>query len=524
MSNQTTIGNGYSGVGITCTQSGTGAVYLGGIVGDTAEGGTSVSRAIDGVTVTGSLTLKQTRTSGNGETFAGGAAGRTQAAVTFHDIEFTGSLSVSKGDGSTATNIGGITGYVSNGNYSQCIVTGSIGVPELSSTGVIYLGGIWGWYVNTVSTNAADCRAKNSITFNGATAYVGGVVGYLDPPTGASDSDRLTITNCRYEEGSITVTGSGFKYVGGFTGAISGNSKLNNCYTLAGTIDVKNSDGNLGAGGFSGLIGNATVTNCYSLADVVAEGSSPRVAAGGFVGQMAVTLSAISACYAAGDVRAISTDSTTDANYPFAVGGFAGLSNINGNSINNCYAFGAVTAEKRNATGDVNAGGIVGFLYGTAAIAQTINNCFFGGTVTAIRTNTGTVNAGGIAGNITTNNTITNSAATGASVTAMGGGADTGDTIRRNVGRIWGNGTASASTTGNYALSDMLIEDDPSATTFTPGKRDAVPSITGRDGANASASTFRNASIWTTMGFTTPLWSFSKISKGYPVLQGLGGQ
>ncbi|MCL2443497.1 MAG: hypothetical protein FWD13_08565 [Treponema sp.] len=553
MSNAAAIINSFSGIDITCTTTAIGEVFFGGVIGDTATGGIASHRAIDGVTVTGNL--NKIHASSNSRTCAGGAAGRTRANVTFRDMDFTGNLTVTKGadQSSGYSYIGGITGHVLSGNYSECIVTGSISIPSTLATGEFVVGGIWGIYQWNVDVAVTDCWARVDITFEGRYARIGGVVGQL-----SNNSSRvLSMANCRYEGGTIKVTGltvggsvNDYKLVGGFAGGINRNTLLYNCYAINGSISVVN-NGLLRTGGFSGTIDSTILANCYSSMDVYAEGAYV-LNAGGFAGYMQPGLSnstTLSNSYATGDVTAISTGNTvsTQSWYePFSVGGFIGGILDAENTISNCYALGAVTAEKRNGTGDVNAGGITGSLRGS-----TIRNCFFGGTVTATRNNTGIINAGGIAGAIvnqvvegTINSTISNNAAIGVSVTAKGGST-------RNAGRIWGSAESGTSTgsagSGNYALSTMVIEEDANHININPAIRTAVNNLTARDGTSTSASTFRTLTIWTTMGFSShrniyrcpantaysnthtcvlcPLtWDFSRISRGYPTLTGLTGQ
>ena len=424
------INNCLSALNIEPTHSGTGSFFFGGVLGDTATSGTAGRTALDGVTVTGNLTLSK----GSGDTYIGGIAGRTRATVKVNDLECSGTITAEK-----------------------------------TSTGNNYIGGVMG------------------------------------------NIQNLSMTNCYYEEGSIIVNGSSNNSVGGFVGKLDSNNKLENCYSRAKTVKVT-TNGDINAGGFVGYIDGSNISRCYSLSYVYAENSNNYLYVGGLAGLLGVGCE-IFECYASGDVKGINTGSGGAT--AFSVGGLLGYSNSSESTtkIYNCYALGAVTFEKPGGDGYVNVGGITGVLQN---YSNQIDHCFFGGTVTAIRHTGGGANpnirVGGIVG---FGAGLPNCAVIGSSITALGG-------VNRYVGRIYGAGSGSPS---NYALTTMLIEVDPSDTTYTPATRSASPSASGIDGANASASTFRNQNFWTnTLGFSSEIWEFDRISRGYPTLKGLGGQ
>jgi hypothetical protein len=190
--------------------------------------------------------------------------------------------------------------------------------------------------------------------------------------------------------------------------------------------------------------------------------------------------------------------------------------------LENCYSLGEVFGESHSNAIPVYAGGIAGYLTAeTSAVPGTIQNCFAAGSVTARSAvpgpaNTARAYAGGIVGYVNLSYcTVQQNAALGSGVTAQGG-------YSRNAGRVYGS--SAGTNQGNYALSSMTLEEDADYSTYTPTPRTALPGATGQDGANASASAFRNQTIWTSaLGFFST-WDFSTIYKGRPRLADLGGQ
>jgi hypothetical protein len=262
------------------------------------------------------------------------------------------------------------------------------------------------------------------------------------------------------------------------------------------------------------------IEKCYASGDVTAYAANQRLAVGGFAGRAdkndgTAVLNTIQFCYAAGNVNATSTRSSGNET-DFDVGGFIGKPE--GTMISDCYALGEVFADAQTgAAVPVCAGGIAGYLANDGAVQGTIQNCFATGSVTAKNAvSSKPVYAGGIVGYVASG-TVQNNAALGSGVTAQGGNS-------QDAGRVYGS-SAGTNQHNNYALSNMALEEDPSYTTYTPAPRTVVPGENGQDGADASASAFRNQTIWTSaLSFSTTNWDFSTIYKGRPKLAGLGGQ
>jgi hypothetical protein len=125
--------------------------------------------------------------------------------------------------------------------------------------------------------------------------------------------------------------------------------------------------------------------------------------------------------------------------------------------------------------------------------------------------------------------TLKNNAAVGTSVTALGSGASA-----TTVGRIYGNISAQATPAANYARDTMFLGTE--AYTYNPypafAPVTATSNAANRHGADRtyaqfiSDSTTTNGSWLNTsmLGFSSSIWNFSTISRGYPRLANVGGQ
>jgi len=369
---------------------------------------------------------------------------------------------------------------------------------------------------------------------------IGGAVGAI----GTSNNTTVYFNNCRYEGGSLSATGEGAIYIGGFGGRIGSVVDFTNCRVEAGTITAeKTCTTNLSllAGGFAAVMAGAgfsDVSGCYSKANIKTSAlNADRHFSGGFVGESHGFT--IRDCYATGFVHNISTGIVSNS----YTGGFAGnlYSGDTSAKISNCYTSGNILAEGSTGTGTVSAGGIAGCAHRPNTNNLEISNCFSLGTVTALAANTGgTVYAGGILGRRETTGTVSNCVALGTSVTVMGGigGNDIFGQPRRMAARIYAYPSSNIGS-GNYAGADMLIETGTVFNDKNPDSKkipftDAGSNTTGPHGETVFNSRFKNLNFWETdPGFnsagsytgTTPPWDFNSIlEKGYPILAGLGGQ
>ena len=145
-----------------------------------------------------------------------------------------------------ASNIGGLIGYASNSNITNCFVTGEVG-----GGSSYYCGGLVGKMINGTIKNS-----YSNVQIWGIGA-LGGLVG----------ESSATIENC-YALGTVP---NGYSYIGGLVGTSSG--VITNCYA---TSDVAAAVGPIG-----GLVGSnsGVVTNCYATGTVSGNNSGALIGA-----------------------------------------------------------------------------------------------------------------------------------------------------------------------------------------------------------------------------------------------------
>ena len=175
------------------------------------------------------------------------------------NISVSGTISRKGGGNSIST--GGLVGYASNMNISNCSSDVTIG----SVAGTTYEGSAGGGLIGTASnTIVTECQSLGSITdgYN-----LGGLVGYV--------SGTTSITKC---SSAVEVTGDDMG-LGGFVGTLKAGT-IENCVA---TGNVKNTmnDKYVSVGGFAGQ-SEGSITNSHCTG--VAESNNPDRPAGGFVG------------------------------------------------------------------------------------------------------------------------------------------------------------------------------------------------------------------------------------------------
>jgi len=522
----------------------TGEVRIGGIAGETGQGGDANKLSINngytgGTTAQGpDVTLerllinkvtiiadvianKDIRT---GELNVGGAVGRsavtsnddgsiTELQNTMNKVEYiNGTISFNRTSGSSAIFIGGIIGHASNTNIIESQFWGNIEtINNAQVSSRTDLGGLIGYHDGYGVYFINNCTVRTNIEYNGGGSdnQIGGILGY-SYITGTS---RLIITNCFFERGNINVRGRA-SYVGGFNGYITGTHIFNNCGAKEGTINIVTSSNNqIRVGGFSSDI-RGHISNCFSNMDIITS-SIGRTDVGGFVGWLYE--GSIRNCYASGTVRVIHNG---NAQFNVNAGGLAGrigggigsgsIGRYKG-TIENSYALGNVIADKQGGEGRLHAGGLVGWNDN-----GDISNSFAAGQVIA-QSASDEAYAGGLVG-YRTEGTISNTAALGASVTAQGS--------TRYAGRISGFPTDdTAIGSGNRAKQSMRLEEG--TYTQTLFNINLAPTDAGdaarRHGETFSDSGFYNLSFWTgsgSLGFLTTNWNFNRLgSEGFPRLR-----
>jgi hypothetical protein len=462
------------------------------------------------------------------------------------DIEFSGTLIIDKGASGSLGRIGGIAGDSSQSDFADCRFTGNLQIDRIDSTGASSIGGVFGYFGGTADGHQGrrvvdNCWASGSISIDKNTSgglFVGGVVANNQYLNG------VNFSNCRFEDGNITISGSATDIVvGGFVTSTQHTTNFSNCYTLAGTIKVTSSSYMVRAGGFIGIISGSAITGAYAKTNVIVEGTSSNVYAGGFSGAFEGAYSAfLSRSYATGNVTIQSDNPDANLIAGGLLGGYNGSGGGNHNiQFENCYALGLVRAEQTNpaSTGRIVAAGIAGSISVGSVngnFHSGISYSFFGGTLTAISAGECEVLAGGILGFSSplpsrNNNAywLRNNAVIGASISALGGDSPV---ARRILGNIDIHPNRGFNT--NHALAVMRIEEDEDHEAAIPKVRTAVSDALGQDGQNATfLDHFMVQRFWIeTLRFNltaanSPVnnWNFSSLEgKGHPALSGLGGQ
>jgi len=175
----------------------------------------------------------------------------------------------------STTNNGGLSGYSSGSNISNCSTTGSI-------FGSVATGGLIGKSSGDIIDNC-----YSTISVNGSSNYTGGLIG---------ESILNTVITSSYASSIVT----GKSYVGGLVGKAS-DTNIHNSYS----DNIVN--GNNYVGGVVGYAYSSDITNCFSSVTVTASvppgpgGSSDMT--GGLAGWS--RNSAVVNCYAIGSVTGV---------------------------------------------------------------------------------------------------------------------------------------------------------------------------------------------------------------------------
>lgn len=301
-------------------------------------------------------------------------------------------LSCTLKDDITLTEVWTPIGTSSRSPYTGTFDGGGHKILNLNVNASGQCGGLFGYIEGaTVKHLTLDAPAV-STTFNGNTAWFGGIAGYMEDGT---------IDDCHVTGGSITspiatggIVGSigetasvqnctvsnGTQISGGIVGGIVGSNAgdmVENCEVSGCTITSQASvSGN--AGGIVGSQGWSTIQNCFAHGNtILANGPSGR--AGGVVGNDLV--SSIIACGSTGN-----TVEATETSTGSAAGGVAGYTN--GVTVTACFsADDTIIGPVENS----RAGGVVG--YATSATSK-VTECYWSGSLGA----TGTSSNGTVTG------------------------------------------------------------------------------------------------------------------------------
>ena len=243
--------------------------------------------------------------------------------------------------------LGSLVGFNENGVITDCYATGNVtgNRKNLFNLNSVRIGGLVGANEGEIS----DSYTMGDVMTIGNVLIVGGLVGVNQ----GEISDSYTMGNVN-SKGNHTIAG-------GLAGTSS--SAITECYAM-GDVQTKTTlatYASVPAGGTSGgLVGRNTrdIHASYATGSVKAIGND--AVSGGLVGEQVFSsgtaISAVSACYATGNVIAETLNPNKSDDYITTAGGLIGIAEGNDDSD-------FVTASY--ATGDVTAGGYAGGLVGT---------------------------------------------------------------------------------------------------------------------------------------------------------------
>ena len=269
--------------------------------------------------------------------------------------------------------VGSIAGYAL-GKIINCSVSGTITYLAGNEYNV-FLGGIAGWAENDLN----GCSAQVTVTAaetEGET-YAGGIAGYC-----AYDMRQAEESMSVSAEVSLSVTGTvkvfsdqttKYVYAGGLFGYARNALKLADC-CVRGNVSAKavaperSLSDDAFAGGIAGCIkaGGNSFANCRVEAEILADSADSSAYAGGIAGCVALNENgenAVTGCFSAGDVTAISSDPSSAANSYTYAGGLFGR--IFYPRLTNCRTAGNVFSKTDGAAySPACAGGMIGEIGG----------------------------------------------------------------------------------------------------------------------------------------------------------------
>ena len=233
-----------------------------------------------------------------------------------YNHQYTG---IFNGNGHTITGLAvtgsdqyaGLFGHIGSGGTVKNVTLKDVKIESNHSSGNV--GGVAGWSDGTLE----NCSVSGSVSGNGSSSDVGGVVGCQigGSITGCSSSATVKgtqraggvagatnsgaiLTAC-YATGSVTLVSNGTGYAGGVVGNNNGTSTLQACYAW-GSVTGSGS-GTIYVGGVTGTNDVGTLTACYHAKGTV---SGPDGATGGVAGRNFKGLpysGIITACYWGGN-------------------------------------------------------------------------------------------------------------------------------------------------------------------------------------------------------------------------------
>ena len=311
-----------------------------------------------------------------GSLFTGGFVGYTYQAVSFIGCEVKGTIV--NATAAAIQNVGGFVGGTdyAGANFRNCFVNAATTVNAKGN----HVGGFVG-YANVPDaykdcwseakvTNTAEYTgafagyASGASTFTGCSAS-GDVAGYLHVGGFAGYAENASFSDCRYEGGTITASGTTkYTHTAGFCGYATTGVTFQGCCVKDATLTTTGQR----IGGFVGQLGssynspnNITLDQCHVENTAVTGGLNT----GAFVG---VQYDNISRSYVSGgSVTAKGAH----------CGGFSGFSQQG--SISNCYSTASTLGGGQN-----QVGGFIGILYDSH-----VSNCYTAGSLSGLGSDTG---------------------------------------------------------------------------------------------------------------------------------------
>lgn len=245
---------------------------------------------------------------------------------------------------------GGIVGRLYSGSITNCRSSAAVAGNRQADGTATQAGGIAG-YILVSEVN--QCSAPGTIT-NENGSYSGGIIGLIDGATGDS-----SVRNCDFT-GNIVVSDATDSFAGGIAGAASGT--IENCQ-VSGTITMQDAM-NCAVGGIAGSLSAQTAGNRALNCDadcVITIQNASFTDVGGIVGRL---FSEVSNCHASGDCIV-----TASASH-HRIGGIAGMSR---GKITCSYMTGTIEITDNTSAATIMAGGIAGISDGK------INCCYAAG-------------------------------------------------------------------------------------------------------------------------------------------------
>ncbi|MFZ4548311.1 MAG: beta strand repeat-containing protein [Bacteroidales bacterium] len=382
-----------------------------------------------------------------------------------------------------------LAGYLSGTANNIHISGGSLSVTNTNLVGT-FAGRVEGSAILITNCSTGASLSASADASSSAMSF-GGFVGQMTQSSGAS-----TISGCS-STGNVT-TSNYCNRIGGFLGAVGGNSSSNNIVTKCYSTGNVSFTGSAWVGGFVGQFLATTISNCYATGNVTSGN------AGGFTGGNQTNAPYVN-CYAKGVVTGSNS------------GGWAGYTDNGFGSATDCY-WDTQTTGKSNAVGSGTWSSNLPI--GKTTVQMNTQATFSGWDFTSVWSISGSVNNGypylqqnfpvitsfsptAVLSGATV--TITGTNFTGVTAVTFGGTAATSfsyvnpTTITAVVASGTSGSVSVTTPVGTAALAGFILAVPPTVTSFTPATActGQTVTITGTNFTGASIVTFGGISAST---------------------------